>query len=88
MVGACTSAENCADLGTKSLPVHRLRQLRQWNGLVLDRSVNAVNGEKEDEQDEDEQRRAAVQTVSDPGQGDGGVLEAPRNQVTATRGTK
>ena len=46
--------------GTKSLPVRRLRQLRQWNGL-------------EDGQDEDEQRRVAVQTISDPGQGDGGV---------------
>ena len=29
MVGACASAENRADMGTKSLPVHRLRQLRQ-----------------------------------------------------------
>ena len=28
-VGACTSAEIRADLGTKSLPVHRLRQLER-----------------------------------------------------------
>ena len=39
--------------------------------------------EKENGQDEDEQQRAAVQTVSDPGRGDRGVLE-----VRATRGTK
>ena len=35
MFGACSSAENRADLGTKLLLVHRLRQLRQWNGLVF-----------------------------------------------------
>ena len=35
--GACTSAENRADLGTKAPHVHRLRQLRPWSGLVLDR---------------------------------------------------
>ena len=52
MVGACTSAENRTDLETKSLLVHRLRQLRRWSGLVLDGSENAVNGEKEDKQDE------------------------------------
>ena len=67
-VGACTSAENRADLGTKSLPVHRLRLLRQWSGLVLDRHENSVTGDREDGQDEDEQRRAAVQTFSDPGE--------------------
>ena len=77
MVGACTSAESRADFGTKSLPVHRLRQLWPWNGLVLDRCENSVKGEKNDGQDEDEQRRAAVQILSDPGQGDGGVMEAP-----------
>ena len=48
MVGACTSAENRADLGTKLLPVHRLRQLRQWNGMVLDPDENSVTGDKED----------------------------------------
>ena len=47
---------------------------------MLGRSEDAVNGEKEDGQDEDEQRRAAVQTISDPGQGDGGAR--------AIRGTK
>ena len=88
MVGACTSAENRADSGTRSLPVHRLRQLRPWNGLVLDRSENAVNGEREDGQYEDEQRRAAAHTISDPGQGDGGVLDARGNLVRAIRGTK
>ena len=70
-VGACTSAEIRADLGTKSLPVHRLRQLRKLNGLVLDRNENLANGEKEDGPDENEQEGAAVQTVSDPRQGDG-----------------
>ena len=48
MVGECTSAKNHADMETKSRPVHRLGQLRQWNGLVLDMSENAVNGETED----------------------------------------
>ena len=61
--GACASAENRAD-------VHRVRQLRQWNGLLLDRNENSVNGDKEDGQDEAEQQGAAVQTISDPGQGD------------------
>ena len=69
---ACTSAENRADLGTKPLPVHKLRQLTQWGGPVLDRYENSVNGDKEDGEDENEQHGAAVQTVSDPGQGDGG----------------
>ena len=55
---------------------------------MLDRSENTVNGEKGDGQDEDEQRRAAAQTISDPGQGDGGVLEALGNPVMAVRGTK
>ena len=58
-VGAKTSAENRAELGTESLPVHRLRQLRQWNGLVLDRHENSVNGDKEDWHDENEQQGAA-----------------------------
>ena len=35
-VGACSSAENRADLGTKPLLAHRLQLLRHWNGLVLD----------------------------------------------------
>ena len=35
-VGACSSAENRADFGTQTLPVHKLRQVTQWNGLVLD----------------------------------------------------
>ena len=60
MVAACTSAENRADTKTKSLPVDRLRQLRQWNGLVLDRSENAVDGDMEDGQDE---RRATSQCL-------------------------
>ena len=61
MVGVCTSAEIRADLETKSLLVHRLRQLRKWNGLVLDRNENLANGDKEDRQDENEQQGAAVQ---------------------------
>ena len=67
MIGACTSAENRADLETRSPPVHRLRQLKQWNGVVLHRSENAVSGEKEDGQDKNEQQRAAVQTICDLG---------------------
>ena len=42
---------------------------------MLDRNENLANGEKEDGQDENEQQGAAVQTVSDPRQGDGGVLD-------------
>ena len=87
-VGACSSAENRADLGTKPLPAHRLQQLRQWNGLVLDRNERLAIGGKEDGQDEDEQREAAVRIISDPGQGDGGVLDALENLVRAIRGTK
>ena len=87
-VGACTSAENRLELGTNDLLVHRLRQLRQWSSLVLDRIENSVNGQKEDGQDEGEQRRAVVQTISDPGQGDGGALEAAGNLVRATLGSK
>ena len=34
-------------LGTPSQLAHRLRQLRQWNGLVWDRSENSVNGDEE-----------------------------------------
>ena len=88
MIGACSSAENRADLGTKPLPAHRLQQLRQWNGLVLDRNERLAIGGKEDGQDEDEQREAAVRIISDPGQADGGVLDALENLVRAIRGTK
>ena len=49
-VGACTSAENLAE--RKPLLVHRLRQLRQWSGLVWDRTEYSANGDKEDGQDE------------------------------------
>ena len=59
MVGAFTSAENCANLGTKSPSVHRLRQPRQW---------------KCKNTDEGEQRRGAVQTISDPSQGEMDLL--------------
>ena len=45
MVSACTSAENRADLGTKSLPIHRLRQLRQLNGLALNGTDTSANGD-------------------------------------------
>ena len=76
-----------AELETKSLLVHRLRQLMQWDGLVLDRLRNSVIGDTEDGQDEKEQQGAAVQTTSDHGQGDGGVLDAPGNSVRTIRGT-
>ena len=62
MVGACTSAENRADLGTKLLPVHRLRQLRQWNGMVLDPDENSVTGDKEEL---DKMKSAQVQLVDE-----------------------
>ena len=88
MVSACTSAENRADLETKSLPVHRLRQLRQLNGLALDGTENSANGDGEDGQNENGQQGARAQTISHPGQGDGGVLEAPENLVRAVRGSK
>ena len=78
-VGACSSAENRADLGTKPLPAHRLQLLRHWNGLVLDRNERLATGDKEDGQDEKEQQEAAVQIISDRGQSDGGVLDAPGN---------
>ena len=88
MVGACTSAEHRADLGTKSSPVRRLRQLRQWNGLVLDRNETSVNGDEKEGQDEDGQQGAAAHTIAAPGQGDGGVLDALGGLARATRGTK
>ena len=87
-VGVCSSAEHRADLVTKPLPAHRLQQLRQWNGLVLDRNERLATGGKEDGQDEDEQREAAVRIISDPGQSDGGVLDALENLNWAVRGTK
>ena len=71
-----------------SLPVHsRLQQLRQWSGVELDPNENLVSGEKEDGQDENEQRRAAVRTISNLGRGNGGVLEALGRTVKAIRGT-
>ena len=87
-VGACTSAEIRADLGTKSFPVHRLRQLRKLNGLVFNRNENLANGEKEDGPDENEQQGAAAPTISDPRQGDGGVLDPLGFPVRPIRGTK
>ena len=38
-------ADAHAELETKSSLVHRLRQLMQWDGLVLDRHGNSVIGE-------------------------------------------
>ena len=86
-VGACSSAENRADVETKPLLAHRLQQPRHWNGLVLDRNEILAIGDKEDGQDEHEQREAAVRIVSDPGQSDGGVLDALGNLVRAVRWT-
>ena len=63
---ACTSAENRADLGTKSSPVNRLQQLRRLNGLALDRTENSTDGDEEEGHDENGQRRAAIQTISAP----------------------
>ena len=65
----------------------------QWNGLVLDRHENSVISDtedgqdekeqlgrhREDEQDVNEQRGVAVQTIYDLGPGDGGVLDALGN---------
>ena len=50
--------------------------------------MRLATGDTQDGQDEDEQQRAAVQIITDPGQGDGGVLDALGNLVTAIRGTK
>ena len=44
-------------------------------------------GDTEDGQDEKEQQGAVVQTISDHGQGDRGVLDALDNSVRAIRGT-
>ena len=78
VVGTCTSTENCTDL--KSLLARRLRQLRQWNGLVLDRSENSVTGRQGGwTRREREQQGAAVPEES---------LETPGNVVWAIRGAK
>ena len=45
-----------------------------------------MTGDKEDGQDENEQQGAAVQSISDPGQSDEGVLEALGNLVKTIRG--
>ena len=47
-----------------------------------------MTDDEEDGQDVNEQQGAAVQTISDPGQGDGGVLDALGNLVRAVCGTK
>ena len=75
-----TSEGNRADLGTKSPPSTDCDS--RGNGTAW-----CWNGQKEDGQDEGEQRRAAVQTISG-GQGHGGVVDAPTVPVTATRGTE
>ena len=54
-----------------------------WTEVKTQRMVRKENG-----QDEEEQQRPAVQTISDPGQGDGGVLEALGSFVRAVRETK
>ena len=43
-----------------------------------------LTGEEEDGEDKNEQQGAAVQTISDPGQGDGGVLDARENMHERT----
>ena len=52
----------------------------------MDMSEHAVDCEKEDGQDMEEQRRAAAQTISEPGNGDRRVSEAPGSPVNALRG--
>ena len=84
MVSACLSAENRADLKTKSLPFHRLRQLRQWDGLALDETETSANSDGEDGQNETGQRGAAVQTISNLGQGDGGQENLVRAEYRDT----
>ena len=87
-VGARSLADNRADLVTKPSLAHRPQQLRQWNGLVLDRNERLTIGGKEDGQDENEQQEAAVPIISCSGQSGGGVLDAMGNLVRATRVTK
>ena len=84
LAGACTSSENPRRPGDE-VTARPLRQLRQWNGLVLDRSEHALTGETVDGQDEDEQQRAAVHTICGCGQGDGwspGSTSEPREGDT------
>ena len=70
MIGTCTSAVNRAELGSRPSSATAEAMERPV------RSEHAVSGVNQDGQDEGEQRRAAVQPISDPGQRDGGVLEA------------
>ena len=85
-VKACASAENRTDLETKAVSVNRLQQLMQLNGLALDRTENSTIFDEEDGQDENAQQRATVQTISDPGRGEGG--KAGEDLLRAIRGTK
>ena len=55
---------------------------------MLDRNENSVTGNKEDGQDVNEEQGVAVRTISDLGQGDGGVLDESGNMVRAIRGMK
>ena len=48
---------------------------------------NLVTGSRVGAQDESGQQGVAAQTTSDPGQGDGGVLEALGHPARAIRGT-
>ena len=52
------------DLETKSVPAHRLQQLRQLNGLALGGTENSVNGDGEDGQNDTLRQGTAVQTIS------------------------
>ena len=88
MVIACTSAENRAELETKSLLVHKLQQPRQLNGQALDATENSANGDRGNGQNEKGQQGAAVQTISNPEQGGGGVPKALENPVRAVRWSK
>ena len=80
IVSACTSAENRADLGTKS---QNYPQAATADGVALDGTETSANGDGEDGQNETVQRGAAVRTISNPGQGYGGLLEAQENLVRA-----
>ena len=80
MVSACTSAENRADLEQSH---YQSTGCDSLGSLALDGTETSANGDGEDGQNETGQRGAAVQTISNPEQGDGGVLEAQENLVRA-----
>ena len=83
-VGATSSTENHADLGTKSLPVTRFRLLRGWNGIHIDEGDGGENGEGADDDDEESETQHAAQVSS----GEGSVLQALANLLLAVGGCR